>query len=95
MGTVNCRYIQGARFFGNSNVEVNSVVPLDSDQPTAEAVLVNDMTNSTTIETNFRARFVGQGYKQVNSIFDASSTIVLAIAKKSVVMLDKQFIHIV
>ncbi|KDP39608.1 hypothetical protein JCGZ_02628 [Jatropha curcas] len=53
------RYIQGARFFGKANAEVSTAVP---DQPTGEAVLVNDRSNSTS---NFRARFVGQGYKQV------------------------------
>ncbi|XP_065853034.1 uncharacterized protein [Euphorbia lathyris] len=55
------RYIQGARFAGNSNDEVNSAVPVGSNQTTVEAVLVNDTSNSTA----FRARFVGQGYKQV------------------------------
>ncbi|WCJ27684.1 alpha/beta-Hydrolases superfamily protein [Euphorbia peplus] len=60
------RYIQGARIAGNSNDEVNSAVRLGSDQNTAEAVLLNDTSNSTTSRApNFRARFVGQGYKQV------------------------------
>lgn len=44
------------------------MVPVENDQPTAEAVLVNDMGNSTSTAPRFRARFVGQGYKQVNSI---------------------------
>ncbi|XP_052302330.1 uncharacterized protein LOC7493864 isoform X2 [Populus trichocarpa] len=59
------RYIQGARFLGDSNVEAKTMVPVENDQPTAEAVLVNDMGNSTSTAPRFRARFVGQGYKQV------------------------------
>ncbi|KAJ9185687.1 hypothetical protein P3X46_005287 [Hevea brasiliensis] len=59
------RYIQGARFVGNSNAEVNSVVAMGSDQPNAEAVLMNDTSTSASIAINFRARFIGQGYKQV------------------------------
>lgn len=59
------RYIQGARFLGDSNVEAKAMVPAENDQPTAEAVLVNDMGNSTSTAPRFRARFVGQGYKQV------------------------------
>ncbi|XP_048225579.1 uncharacterized protein LOC8282028 isoform X2 [Ricinus communis] len=56
------RYIQGARFVGSSTAQVNSVIA--SDQPTAEAALVNETSNSTSMATTFRARFVGQGYKQ-------------------------------
>ncbi|KAF2306799.1 hypothetical protein GH714_021501 [Hevea brasiliensis] len=60
------RYIQGARFVGNSNAEVNSVVAMGSDQPNAEAVLMNDTSTSASIAINFRARFIGQGYKQAD-----------------------------
>lgn len=49
-------------------MEAKTMVPVENDQPTAEAVLVNDMGNSTSTAPRFRARFVGQGYKQVNSI---------------------------
>ncbi|KAJ6433875.1 hypothetical protein OIU84_017558 [Salix udensis] len=59
------RYIQGARFVGDSNVEAKSMVPAENDHPTAEAVLVNDLGISTSTSPGFRARFVGQGYKQV------------------------------
>ncbi|KAL3573919.1 hypothetical protein D5086_024532 [Populus alba] len=59
------RYIQGARFLGDSNVEAKAMVPAENDQPTAEVVLVNDIGNSTSTAPRFRARFVGQGYKQV------------------------------
>ncbi|KAJ8771347.1 hypothetical protein K2173_026524 [Erythroxylum novogranatense] len=55
------RYIQGARFFGNSD-EANPAVPTENDKLTAEAVLVN---GTRTSNPGFRARFVGQGYKQV------------------------------
>ncbi|CAK7341709.1 unnamed protein product [Dovyalis caffra] len=58
-------YIQGARFLGESKMEAKSMVPVESDQPSAEAVLVDDMGNSASTAPNFRARFVGQGYKQV------------------------------
>ncbi|KAJ6693844.1 hypothetical protein OIU85_004612 [Salix viminalis] len=59
------RYIQGARFVGGSNVEAKSMVPVENDHPTAEAVLVNDLGIPTSTSPGFRARFVGQGYKQV------------------------------
>ncbi|KAJ0078880.1 hypothetical protein Patl1_23612 [Pistacia atlantica] len=58
-------YIQGARFFGNSNVDIDSVVAIDTEQPISEVAVMNNETNSTSVSTAFRARFVGQGYKQV------------------------------
>lgn len=67
----NCRYIQGARFFGNSYVDVDSVVPVNSDQPISEVAVMNNETNSTSVSTAFRARLVGQGYKQVTSMISA------------------------
>ncbi|XP_044483079.1 uncharacterized protein LOC123209250 isoform X2 [Mangifera indica] len=60
------RYIQGARFFGNSYVDVDSVVPVNSDQPISEVAVMNNETNSTSVSTAFRARLVGQGYKQAD-----------------------------
>lgn len=54
-----CRYLQGARFFSDSNLEVDSV----DDQPISDAAVVKNKTNPT--DTTFRARFIGQGYKQV------------------------------
>uniref|UniRef100_A0A5B7CA80 Alpha/beta-Hydrolases superfamily protein n=1 Tax=Davidia involucrata TaxID=16924 RepID=A0A5B7CA80_DAVIN len=59
------RYIQGARFLGNSDANSNSTVPIDVDQPVSEVDIVNDMTMSTSIATTLRTRFIGQGYKQV------------------------------
>ncbi|ESR50580.1 hypothetical protein CICLE_v10032190mg [Citrus x clementina] len=58
------RYIQGARFFGNSNVDVDSTVAIDTDQPISEVATVDNKTISTATSTTFRARIVGQGYKQ-------------------------------
>ncbi|KAK4853086.1 hypothetical protein QYF36_003598 [Acer negundo] len=55
------RYIRGARFFGNSNVDVDPVVAIDIGQPTFEVAIVKNKTNPTSIST-FRARLVGQGY---------------------------------
>ncbi|KAJ4721399.1 GPI inositol-deacylase PGAP1-like protein [Melia azedarach] len=55
------RYIQGARLFGNSNVDVDSALAIE---PISEVAIVNE-THSTSTPTTFRARIVGQGYKQV------------------------------
>ncbi|KAF2306794.1 hypothetical protein GH714_021473 [Hevea brasiliensis] len=54
------RYIQGARFVGNSNAEVNSVVAMGSDQPNAEAVLMNDTSTSASIAINFVPVLLGK-----------------------------------
>ncbi|OVA13097.1 GPI inositol-deacylase PGAP1-like [Macleaya cordata] len=59
------RYIQGARFFTNSNVDSNSTVPLRNDQAMSEVAATNNMNKSTSVATTTRARIVGQGYKQV------------------------------
>ncbi|XP_020229250.1 uncharacterized protein LOC109810241 isoform X2 [Cajanus cajan] len=57
------RYIKGARLFGNSDptIEAEAVVPTDSSQLVSEAAIMNTDPPNTTL----RARFVGQGYKQV------------------------------
>ncbi|KAF6158855.1 hypothetical protein GIB67_012498 [Kingdonia uniflora] len=55
------RYIQGERFFGNSN----SLVPIDSEQPVTEVAVMNNTNQSRSVSTVARARFIGQGYKQV------------------------------
>ncbi|KAJ9680108.1 hypothetical protein PVL29_019406 [Vitis rotundifolia] len=59
------RYIQGARLFGNSNVNANAAVPIEDDLQISEVAVVKDMNNSTPNSPTFRARFIGQGYKQV------------------------------
>ncbi|RVW63421.1 hypothetical protein CK203_055908 [Vitis vinifera] len=60
-----CRYIQGARLFGNSNVNANAAVPIEDDLQISEVAVVKDMNNSTPNSPTLRARFIGQGYKQV------------------------------
>ncbi|XP_034709377.1 uncharacterized protein LOC117932302 isoform X1 [Vitis riparia] len=59
------RYIQGAQLFGNSNVNANAAVPIEDDLKISEVAVVKDMNNSTPNSPTFRARFIGQGYKQV------------------------------
>ncbi|GMY23668.1 pentatricopeptide repeat-containing protein, mitochondrial [Fagus crenata] len=59
------RYIQGAQLFSNSSVKVESAVPIDSAQSISEGAIMNDLSTSTSNATTLRARFVGQGYKQV------------------------------
>ncbi|XVF56712.1 hypothetical protein PTKIN_Ptkin06aG0142200 [Pterospermum kingtungense] len=59
------RYIQGARIFSDSNLDVDSVVGIDDDQPISHVAVVKTKTDPTPVSTTFRARFVGQGYKQV------------------------------
>ncbi|KAA8520327.1 hypothetical protein F0562_014583 [Nyssa sinensis] len=59
------RYIQGARFFGNSNMDSNSAVPINVEQPVSEVAIIKDASASASIATTLRARFIGQGYKQV------------------------------
>ncbi|OIT33288.1 PREDICTED: uncharacterized protein LOC109206206 [Nicotiana attenuata] len=56
------RYIQGSRFLGSSST-YSSDLEASVDQPTSEVAAVSN-TNPETAST-FRARFVGQGYKQV------------------------------
>ncbi|KAK3025046.1 hypothetical protein RJ639_044797 [Escallonia herrerae] len=58
-------YIQGARLFGNSNIISTSAVPAAIDQSIPEAAIMNDTSTSAPVATTFRARFIGQGYKQV------------------------------
>ncbi|WJX36345.1 hypothetical protein P8452_24233 [Trifolium repens] len=59
------RYIEGAPLFGKSNPNVEAVVPSNSsDQLLPEAAVMNAASTSFS-NTTLRARFVGQGYKQV------------------------------
>ncbi|GAU33671.1 hypothetical protein TSUD_310790 [Trifolium subterraneum] len=57
------RYIEGAPLFGKSNPNVEAVVPSNSsDQLLPDAAIAStSLPNNTTL----RARFIGQGYKQV------------------------------
>ncbi|GLT36456.1 hypothetical protein SLA2020_108310 [Shorea laevis] len=58
------RYIQGARIFRESNMDV---VTIDNNQtsPISEVAAVNTNFNSESSAVTLRSRFVGQGYKQV------------------------------
>ncbi|KAL2536702.1 alpha/beta-hydrolase superfamily protein [Forsythia ovata] len=59
------RYLQGARLIGASDND-GSAVMVDIDQPVADIAAVNGTTTSSTpAAATLRARFVGQGYKQV------------------------------
>lgn len=60
------RYIQGARFFGNSNdANVDGEVVIDSTgiTTTAAAPVASELV--VPASQPLRSRFVGQGYKQV------------------------------
>ncbi|KAM1811367.1 hypothetical protein ACFX11_028272 [Malus domestica] len=61
------RYIQGARLFGNSNESIVSALPIEGVDPSSDVAFISDATvsTSTSTTTTLRARFVGQGYKQV------------------------------
>ena len=60
---VYCRYIQGARFFDDSNANSSSAVHVD--QTDSEVAVVNATSTSASDSASLRARFIGQGYKQV------------------------------
>ncbi|XP_050385200.1 uncharacterized protein LOC126801780 [Argentina anserina] len=59
------RYLQGARLFGNPSESVDSAIPMESLEPSSEVAVINDVSTSTSTAPTLRARFVGQGYKQV------------------------------
>ncbi|GAB2292970.1 hypothetical protein Dimus_027194 [Dionaea muscipula] len=60
------RYIKGARIFGNSYEDFEYMTSGGNSQPAAGASTMGDSAVSTTSSSpTFRARFVGQGYKQV------------------------------
>ncbi|CAM8941859.1 unnamed protein product [Rhodiola kirilowii] len=65
------RYIQGSPIFGPSNVASDyTTSSLNTIQPDSEAATLNDITKSAP--PTLRARFVGQGYKQVCGRSDVS-----------------------
>ncbi|KAK2991566.1 hypothetical protein RJ640_026069, partial [Escallonia rubra] len=47
------------------NLQRQKYVPAAIDQSIPEAAIVNDTSTSAPVATTFRARFIGQGYKQV------------------------------
>jgi hypothetical protein len=62
------RYIQGAPLLGNSAVASDEVLAVDSPEG-GEAVIISTNDKSTPSSVTWRARFVGQGYKQVREDF--------------------------
>ncbi|KAG8391360.1 hypothetical protein BUALT_Bualt01G0179700 [Buddleja alternifolia] len=56
------RYIQGARLLGSSNIS-DSAVMVEIEHPVGKMTAID--TSTTPASTTLRARFVGQGYKQV------------------------------
>jgi len=61
--TTKWRYIQGAPLFGNSNPNVE---PTDTSQLLPEETAIIKAATTSSPNITLRARFVGQGYKQVN-----------------------------
>ncbi|KAJ1277712.1 hypothetical protein BS78_04G024700 [Paspalum vaginatum] len=59
------RYIQGAPLVGNSAVASDEILAVDTPSEAGEAVIISTSDKSTTSSVTWRARFVGQGYKQV------------------------------
>ncbi|CAD6341561.1 unnamed protein product [Miscanthus lutarioriparius] len=59
------RYIQGAPLLGNSAVASDEILAVDTPSEGGEAVIVSTNEKSTPSSVTWRARFVGQGYKQV------------------------------
>ncbi|CAO2044425.1 unnamed protein product [Urochloa humidicola] len=59
------RYIQGAPLLGNSAVASDEVLAVDTPSEGGDAVIISTNDKSTPSSATWRARFVGQGYKQV------------------------------
>ncbi|KAM0872326.1 hypothetical protein ACQ4PT_038798 [Festuca glaucescens] len=59
------RYIQGVPLTGNSTATTDEIVAVDAPSDVAEAVMISAEDKSAQSGPTLRARFVGQGYKQV------------------------------
>ncbi|KAL6629771.1 hypothetical protein ACP70R_029536 [Stipagrostis hirtigluma subsp. patula] len=59
------RYIQGAPLLGNSVIASDEILAVDTPSEAGEAVMIGTNDKSTPPNATLRARFVGQGYKQV------------------------------
>ncbi|KAK3152069.1 hypothetical protein QOZ80_2BG0153880 [Eleusine coracana subsp. coracana] len=59
------RYIQGAPLLGNSAVASDEILAMDTPSDGGEAVIVSSNDEATPSRAPMRARFIGQGYKQV------------------------------
>nr|XP_043610056.1 uncharacterized protein LOC122581825 isoform X2 [Erigeron canadensis] len=57
------RYIQGSRFFGNS--DPSTTIPIAIEQTVPDDIIANNTSTITSNGATFRTRFIGQGYKQV------------------------------
>ncbi|AQK60900.1 alpha/beta-Hydrolases superfamily protein [Zea mays] len=62
------RYIQGAPLLGNSAAASDEILAADTPSEGGHAVIVSSSDNSTSTPSavSWRARFVGQGYKQIH-----------------------------
>ncbi|ONM39366.1 alpha/beta-Hydrolases superfamily protein, partial [Zea mays] len=60
-------YIQGAPLLGNSAAASDEILAVDTPSDGGDVVIVSSSENSTSTPSavSWRARFVGQGYKQV------------------------------
>ncbi|KAL9262741.1 hypothetical protein AKJ16_DCAP14457 [Drosera capensis] len=58
-------YIKGARIIGNSNEDFDYIASSGKDQAVAGATSRGDVAMSMPSSPTLRARFIGQGYKQV------------------------------
>lgn len=59
------RYIQGAPLLGNSAVASHEILAVDTPSDGGEAVIISSNDKDTPSGATMRARFIGQGYKQV------------------------------
>lgn len=59
------RYIQGAPLLGNSAAATDEILAVDTPSEGGEAVIISSNDKSAPSGVTWRARFVGQGYKQV------------------------------
>lgn len=62
------RYIQGAPLTGNTIATTDDILAVDTPSDIAEAVMVSTNDKSTQSGPTLRARFIGQGYKQVLNV---------------------------
>ncbi|CAL9084126.1 unnamed protein product [Musa textilis] len=59
------RYIRGARLVGNSKDTSNNLNPVDEEPNDSESIKDTGNKKSLPATPSLRARFIGQGYKQV------------------------------
>ena len=59
------RYIQGARFGGDDKIVSNELVEVGKLRGTVELAMDSSANQPSSASPTLRARFIGQGYKQV------------------------------